>query len=90
MTEITRHPSASTDTTGFNANFSNPENAYATDTSYATVTGDARPRNDEYATNWRGFDFSAIGADDTIDSVAVHVIVKVSTAWSQGEFRSSV
>jgi len=90
MATITRHPTANTPTTGFNGVAANPANAYSSNDLYATFVSDATPRNDEYAHNFRGFDFSAIPTGSTITSVNVHVEHKVSSNWSQGNFRMSV
>ena len=90
MTQITAHASANTATTGFNASATNPTNAYSSNDQYATFVSDANPRNDEYAHNWRGFDFSGIPDGSTINSVHLHIEHKLSANWSQGEFRTSV
>lgn len=90
MPNIISHASANTLTTGFNGNWTNPENAYSNDnTNYATIVTSTN-RNYEWATNFRGFDFSSIPDNATILSVAGHYDLKVSGAWSQGEFRASV
>jgi len=90
MATITRHASAFTNTTGFNGNFSTPANAYSSDGQYAESTVDANPRNDEYATCWRGFDFSSIPDGSTINTVTVHMEYHVDTQWSAGTVRLSV
>ena len=88
MSLLSKHASAYTLTTGFNGNFTNPANAYANDTNYATEQSTGR--NTEFATNWRGFDFSSIPAGSTINSVDVYILCKISAANSKGEWRSSV
>ncbi|HUW17412.1 MAG TPA: LamG-like jellyroll fold domain-containing protein, partial [Actinomycetes bacterium] len=90
MAAITRHASAFTNTTGFDGNFSTPANAYSSDGQYAESTVDANPRNDEYATCWRGFDFSSIPDGSTINTVTVHMEYHVDTQWSNGTIRLSV
>lgn len=84
MATATAHASANTATTGFNGTATNPANAYSSNDQYATFVADANPRNDEYAHNWRGFDFSSIPAGSTINSVHVHIEHKLSTNWSTG------
>ena len=74
MAIITRYPTAYTDTTGFNGVFVDPTNAYADDTAWATKQSS---KNLEYATSWRGFDFSAIPDGSTINSVTVRLAEKV-------------
>lgn len=87
MTTLTKHPSAYTATTGFDENLAGPENAYADDAAYATAsTG----RKKEMATNFRGFDFSSIPAGSAINTVNVYIKKKLSAAWSEGQWRSSV
>lgn len=84
------HPSAYTSTTGFNDNFSTtPQNAYSSNDQYASKTG-SKPRNQEYATNYRGFDFSGIPDGSTINSVNVYVERKTSYANGVAEWRSSI
>ena len=83
------HASAYTNTTGFDNNFSNAANAYSSNDSYATVT-DSRPRNKEFATNFRGFDFSTIPTGSTINSVTAYIEKKSSASNTSGEWRTSM
>jgi hypothetical protein len=87
MATITSRASAFTNTTGFNVNFINPQNAYATDTLYSTMT---TARNQEGATNFRGFNFSSIPVRSIINSVNVFIVGKVDSSWTQGQWRSSI
>ncbi len=87
------HPSAYTLTTGFNGNFNDASypatNAYASDNAYAS-TGFSDKRNKEYATNFRGFDFSGIPDGSVINSVNVYIERKVDIANGVAEWKSSV
>jgi len=83
------HASAYTNTTGFNDVFTNPGNAYSSDNVYATVTN-SKPRNKEFATNFRGFDFSSIPAGSTINSVTAYIEKKSSASNTFGEWRTSM
>ena len=87
------HASAYTLTTGFNGNFNDATypatNAYASDDAYAS-TGFSDKRNKEYATNFRGFDFSGIPDGSTINSVNVYVERKADIANGVAEWRSTV
>ena len=92
QSNITDHPPAYTLTTGFNGNFddgSSAGNAYASDDSHA-ATGFGDKRNAEYATCWRGFDFSSIGDGDTIDSVTVHIERYVDVDNGIAEWNSTI
>ena len=90
MATSTKYPTANTPTTGFDGVAANPTNAYTDDTNYATFVSDATPRNNEYAHNWRGFDFSAIPDGATITTVTVKVNLKESASWAKGEWRGSM
>lgn len=87
------HPSAYTLTTTFNSNFNDASypatNAYSSNDQYAS-TGFSDKRNDEEATNFRGFDFSAIPDGVTINSVNVYIERKASIANGVAEWRSTV
>lgn len=85
----TKHTTAFTSTTGFTSNFVDPTNAYTSNDQWATATN-SKPRNKEYATNFRGFDFSAISDAATINSVTVHVEQHMSASNGVGQWRGSV
>ena len=72
MATATKYPTAHTPTTRFNGPAINPTDAYTDNTTYATFVP-SKPRNDEDAHSWGGFDFSAIPAGATINSVTVKV-----------------
>lgn len=82
------HPSAYTSTTGFNGNFSSLTNAYSSNDQYATAS--IPKRNQEYATNFRGFNFSSIPAGSVINSVTVYIEKKSSASNTSGEWRTSM
>lgn len=88
-TDITRYCSAYTLTTGFNGNFDDAAypatNAYASNNAYAS-TGFSDKRNKEYATNFRGFDFSSIPDGATINSVHVYLERYVDVANGVAEW----
>lgn len=79
MATVIRYPTANTPTTGFNGVANNPTNAYTDDATEADFTP-SKPRNDENAHSWRGFDFSGIPDGSTIDSVTVKAMVRVSAS----------
>ena len=87
------HPSAYTLTTGFNGNFNDASypasNAYSSNDSYAS-TGFGDKRNKEYATNYRGFDFSGIADNSMINSVNVYIERKVDVANGVAQWKSTV
>ena len=86
MATSTQYPTAHTATTGFNGTAINPTDAYTDNTVYATFVP-SKPRNDEDAHSWRGFDFSGIPTGATINSVTVKVQLYVSASWAQGQWR---
>ncbi len=92
--DSTQHASAYTLTgAGFDGNFNDgsypASNAYSSNDSYAS-TGYSDKRNKEYATNFRGFDFSGIPDGSTISSVNVYIERKTDVANGVAEWKSTV
>jgi hypothetical protein len=77
MATTTKYPTANTATTGFDGVAINPTDAYTDNTTYATFVP-TKPRNDEDAHLWHGYDFSGIPALSVINSVTVKVQEYVS------------
>jgi len=89
MATITRYPTANTPTTDFNGVAINPTDAY-TDNGVDATLVPSKPRNDEDAHCWSGFDFSAIPDGSVINSVTVEVDTRLSATWTQGQWRGTL
>lgn len=83
MTVITRYPTSNTvSATGWTL----PINAYADDSAYTTC---APSKNGTVGSYFGGFNFSDIGANDTINSVTIEFEYHVSTTSSVATLRTS-